>query len=442
MRNLAIIPARSGSKGLKDKNIKLLNGKPLLAYTIEVALESDIFDEIFVSTDSDVYAKIAQDYGANVPFLRSKELSTDTASSWNVVRDAVLSFRKIGGEFDTIALLQPTSPLRENKDIINAYHLMKMKNANTIVSVCEVDHSPLWSNILPEDKSLDNFLKEEFLNTNRQNLPTFYRVNGAIYIVKVDYLMKVENIYKENSYAYVMDKKRSVDIDDEFDFNYAKEILVEKFPKLRRIGEKRPNAFYNGKKEQLKTIIMGCDPSTEDNSLKFDTVFNLREDNGDVNFMNPYFNNIYKNLQYIFTENSGNKEFFQDEKFANQIYVQNLCKDYLEHETGYYKDNWAKWINYNTVYIEEFIQELNLVDPLHKLPVFLTAEELINALVLKERVHHYSCKILDYYQNRCGLIRSEDNKLGRILIPLGKLPSFNLAEFPQYCSIIKSTLKE
>lgn len=119
MRNIAIIPARSGSKGLKDKNIKLLNGVPLLAYTIKAAVESNMFNEIFVSTDSEVYAQIAREWGANVPFLRSAELSGDEVSAWDVVRDSIKRYEGLGKKFDTVALLQPTSPLRTSKDIIN-----------------------------------------------------------------------------------------------------------------------------------------------------------------------------------------------------------------------------------------------------------------------------------------------------------------------------------
>ncbi|MBO6246248.1 MAG: acylneuraminate cytidylyltransferase family protein, partial [Anaerovibrio sp.] len=121
VKNIAIIPARSGSKGLKDKNIKLMNGKPLLAYSIEAAKESGMFDEIMVSTDSPKYADIAIQYGAGVPFLRSAENSSDTAGSWDMVLEVLNNYQKIGREFDTVCLLQPTSPLRLAKDISDAY---------------------------------------------------------------------------------------------------------------------------------------------------------------------------------------------------------------------------------------------------------------------------------------------------------------------------------
>jgi CMP-N-acetylneuraminic acid synthetase len=225
VRNIAIIPARSGSKGLKDKNIKLLNGKPLMAYTIEAAQKSNLFDEIFVSTDSEEYAKIARDFGANVPFLRNKKLSSDTASSWDVVKDLLMNYKKLGKKFDTVALLQPTSPLRKFDDIINAYAEMEIKNANAIVAVCEVDHSPLWCNTLPENNSLKNFLNQDLIEKPRQSLATYYRINGALYIVKTDYLMSTENIYKEKCYGIVMPKENSIDIDDAVDFKIAEAFL-------------------------------------------------------------------------------------------------------------------------------------------------------------------------------------------------------------------------
>jgi CMP-N,N'-diacetyllegionaminic acid synthase len=227
MRNLAVIPARSGSKGIKDKNIKMLSGKPLLAYTIEAAKQSGLFDEIFVSTDSEKYAKIAQEWGASVPFLREDELSTDIASSWDVVKNAIIRFRDMGKEFDTVALLQPTSPLRTADDIIAGYNMMKEKDANIIVAVCEVDHSPLWSNILPKDLSFTNFINQDIVNMPRQSLPIYYRINGALYIAKTKYLMSTDNIYADKSYAVIMSKEHSVDIDDEMDFVIA-EVLLKK----------------------------------------------------------------------------------------------------------------------------------------------------------------------------------------------------------------------
>ena len=229
MKNIAIIPARSGSKGVKDKNIRLLNGKPLLAYSIEVAEKSAYYDEIFVSTDSSEYADIARKYGASVPFLRGEELASDTASTWDVVKDTLINYKKRGMEFDTITILQPTSPMRTTNDIINGFNQMKIKDANAVVSVCQVDHSPLWSNTLPEDGSLDNFLNKEVLNLPRQSLPTYYRINGALYIAKTDYALNAKSLYDNRCYSIVMSKENSIDIDDELDFIMAEIIMKQYF---------------------------------------------------------------------------------------------------------------------------------------------------------------------------------------------------------------------
>lgn len=232
MKNLAIIPARSGSKGLKDKNIKKLNGKPLLSYTIEAAKESGLFDEIMVSTDSEKYAKIAKEFGANIPFLRDENLSNDIASSWDVVKDVLGKYEALGEKFDTVALLQPTSPLRTSTDIIKGYRVMREKNANFVVGVCETDHSPLWSNKLPENHSMDNFIQADIVNIPRQSIPTFYRINGALYIIKTDYLTRSSNIYAERSYAVVMSKENSIDIDDEFDYQIAEFMANKIYPPI------------------------------------------------------------------------------------------------------------------------------------------------------------------------------------------------------------------
>lgn len=229
MKNIAIIPARSGSKGLKDKNIKLLKGKPLIYYSILSAQKSNLFDEIMVSTDSSEYAAIAKSLGASVPFLRSEELSTDSISSWEVVKDTLNRYKEKGKIFDTVSLLQPTSPLRTAEDIINGYGILENKKANFVVGVCEMDHSPLWSNTLPCDNSMENFIREEIVKLPRQKIPTYYRINGALYIIKTDYLLNSKDIYSQKSYAYVMPKEKSIDIDDDFDFRLASMIMSENY---------------------------------------------------------------------------------------------------------------------------------------------------------------------------------------------------------------------
>lgn len=225
MRHLAVIPARSGSKGLKDKNIKTLCGVPLIGYSIRAARESGLFSCVHLSTDSNEYARIGAEFGADVSFLRDDALASDQAGSWDVVRWVVERFEEKGQRFDTVALLQPTSPLRSAEDIAAAYRLLEEKNANVVVSVCEMEHSPLWSNTLPEDLSMERFEDPALSDVPRQELPVYYRMNGAIYLVKTEFLFSGKPVYGEGSYAYIMDQKRSVDIDDELDFLLAGTVL-------------------------------------------------------------------------------------------------------------------------------------------------------------------------------------------------------------------------
>ena len=227
LKNIAIIPARSGSKGLPDKNIKQLNGKPLMAYSIEAALKSKMFEEVMVSTDSNRYAEIAMRLGANVPFLRSEKNSSDSASSWDAVLEVLVAYKKIGKEFDTVCLLQPTSPLRTSEDIIAAYSSYIDNNATSVIGVCESDHSPLWMNRLPPDLSMDNFIMPLANDKPRQALDKFYRINGAIYIVDANHLQNSTNIYM-NSFAFIMEREKSIDIDSGLDFIIAEAIIKSK----------------------------------------------------------------------------------------------------------------------------------------------------------------------------------------------------------------------
>jgi len=225
VKSLAIIPARSGSKGVKHKNIKLLNGKPLLAYSIEAAIDSGLFTEIMVSTDSDEYAEIAKSYGAKVPFLRSDNNSTDSASSWDMVMEVLQNYKKMNCTFDNVCLLQPTSPLREASDIKNAYELFYDKDANSVISVCEMEHSPIVCMQVNDDCSMGEFVLNGKPGTNRQSVGKYYRINGAIYIVKTNILNNIQNLYTDRCFTYIMDEKKSIDIDTEFDFFVTEKII-------------------------------------------------------------------------------------------------------------------------------------------------------------------------------------------------------------------------
>jgi len=223
---LAIIPARGGSKRLPKKNILPLSGKPLIQWTIESAKKSKYIDTTMVSTDCLEIEKVAKDSGALVPYLRSITLSSDTASSMDVIFDVLKYYEEQNKSFDLVLLLQPTSPLRTQTDIDKAIELFIEKEASTVVSVTECDHSPLWSNTLPDNLSLSNFIGEDILLKRSQDLPTYYRLNGAIYLFDVKNIKRdINYLSSPNAFAFVMDKMHSIDIDDELDFKVAQAIL-------------------------------------------------------------------------------------------------------------------------------------------------------------------------------------------------------------------------
>lgn len=224
IKNLAIIPARSGSKGLKDKNVKKLNGKHLMGYSIEAALGAGVFDCVHVSTDSEEYRKVAMQYDADVSFLRSEKLSADEADTWDVVRYIAETFESMGQVFNRIMLLQPTSPLRTSEDIRNAYRLFEERKALSVISVCVADHSPLFMKPLNQEMSMNGFVQLN-RSVRRQEQENFYRLNGAIYMIDRSVLDNINELYGRRSYAYVMPRERSVDIDTADDFAYAEFLL-------------------------------------------------------------------------------------------------------------------------------------------------------------------------------------------------------------------------
>ena len=218
---LAIIPARGGSKRLPRKNVLDLCGKPLIAWSIKAGLNSKYIDKVVVSSDDDEILEISKKFGADI-LKRPYELANDTATTFDAIKHTIDNFEK----YDYIVLLQPTSPLRNEKHIDEAIELLEKKKADAIVSVCEMEHSPLWSNTLPKDGSMSNFLKDEILNKRSQDLEKFYRLNGAIYICKTEKLIENKSFFlKDNIFAYIMNRENSVDIDEEIDFKIAEVIL-------------------------------------------------------------------------------------------------------------------------------------------------------------------------------------------------------------------------
>lgn len=221
----ALIPARGGSKRLPRKNIKSLCGKPLIAWTIDVAKESKYIDSVVVSTDDFEIKEVAEKFGASVPFLRPENLSNDTASSFDVVKHAI-EFLNINKVNHLIVLLQPTSPLRTVEELDEALELFINKEASGVVSVSECEHSPMWSNTLPGNGCMSDFIRPEVQGKRSQDLPKFFRLNGSIYIYKTLPLLAQEKIFfDENVYSFETSLETAVDIDTALDFLMAETIM-------------------------------------------------------------------------------------------------------------------------------------------------------------------------------------------------------------------------
>ena len=218
---LAVVPARGGSKRLPRKNLLDLASKPLIAYSIEAGLQSKYIDKVVVSSDDEEILNISEKFGAQI-INRPDYLATDTASTFDAVKHTIDSLES----YDYIVLLQPTSPLRNSVHINEAIELLEERDADAVVSVCEMEHSPLWSNTLPNDGSMYKFLKDEVAGKRSQDLEKHYRVNGAIYICKVNRFLKEKTFFfKDNIFAYRMDKHDSIDIDEKIDFKLAEVLL-------------------------------------------------------------------------------------------------------------------------------------------------------------------------------------------------------------------------
>lgn len=220
---IAIIPARSGSKGLPGKNVKDLLGKPMIAYTIEAAKKSKYISDIIISTDAQEIADIAVSFGAICPFLRPKELASDSAMA---VDNYIYTIEKLNNEYDytieDFIVLQPTSPLRNVDDINGAISLFIEKQADSVISYVEESHPISWHKYINDDNRFENIF-DDTLKNRQDNKKSFYP-NGAIFVFNYN-LIKSKHYYSDKSYAYIMPKKRSVDIDYLDDFEYAQYLL-------------------------------------------------------------------------------------------------------------------------------------------------------------------------------------------------------------------------
>ncbi|TPN87878.1 acylneuraminate cytidylyltransferase family protein [Aquimarina algicola] len=223
MKALVVIPARGGSKGIPKKNIKPLNGKPLISYTIESALQLFSKEDICISTDCDDIAFESEKSGLDIHFKRPTELATDTAGTHEVLLHAINFYEEKGNFYDTLVLLQPTSPFRKSKHIKEALELYN-SDVDMVVSVKESKSNPYY-NLFEEEQGLLKKSKDGHY-TRRQDIPKVYEYNGAIYIINIRSLKKGKISAFNKVKKYVMDEISSMDLDNHLDWKIC-ELLIK-----------------------------------------------------------------------------------------------------------------------------------------------------------------------------------------------------------------------
>jgi len=221
---LSIIPARGGSKGLPGKNIANLAGKPLIAWTIEASLGSKYITKTVVSSDDKKILNISEEYGANT-IRRPDDLASDVATSESVVKHAIDYLESMGEVFDIVILLQPTSPLRNCKDIDSAFEVMFDSSATAVISTCEFDNKILKTFIESSNGFLEGISNNKYPFMRRQDLPKVYMSNGSIYIIDTKTFKNVNSFMTDKTLNYLMPKKGSVDIDSSDDLIQVEKIL-------------------------------------------------------------------------------------------------------------------------------------------------------------------------------------------------------------------------
>ena len=230
---ICVIPARRGSKGLADKNIRLLNKKPLLAWPIEAAIQSKCFEKIVVSTDSKEYAKIARNYGAEIPFIRPADLATDFASSADVCINIIEFYQKQSIDFEILCLLEPTSPLTTAKDVIDAFEMLhRSKQGRSLVGVgvAETSHPEFLCSIskegLLQPLLFDDEIKKSSIHIRRQDLTEkcfFY--DGSIYLTYTSDFQESKTFYHNKTLCKIFSKFQNFEIDDIDDFKIIEAII-------------------------------------------------------------------------------------------------------------------------------------------------------------------------------------------------------------------------
>ena len=335
MKKIAIIPARSGSKGLVNKNILMLLDKPILAYTIEAAIQSEKFIKVIVSTDSLEYKEIAEKYGAEV-VMRGEELSNDSATSYMVIKDIL--GKNLGLEYDYFMLLQPTSPFRNYQHINESIEKFEknISNYDFLVSMTETSKASTLIKPIEEDESLKHY-DLDFSNYKRQNYKEYYP-NGAIFIGKNKEYLERKHFFGKKSLAYFMNKADSIDIDDRLDFEFA--ILLMSMKQKEKQLLKNIENRIEEKKEKFNKV--------EDITLIGHSIF----DNWGIEMFQGYkVNNLgirgINTIQY-------NNMIFEKELIKNigkYVFLMAGTNDIVIN--NWKKEDTLLWINESIRYIEE-----------------------------------------------------------------------------------------
>lgn len=229
MKILAIIPARAGSKGVKNKNIIDLCGKPLIQYTIDEVKKVSGIDRILVSTESAKIKEVADKFGEFVPFLRPQEFAEDKSRTIDVIKHAVQKLKKDYNEsYDYICLLQPTSPLRIAEDIENCIQIITTQKEGSVVSLVKIDEPHPHKMKVIKYNQIQPLLSNTDSSVPRQELPPVYELNGAVYLCETKALLRDENFFSKPSTPYIMPEDRSVNINNHFDLFLAKYLIENK----------------------------------------------------------------------------------------------------------------------------------------------------------------------------------------------------------------------
>lgn len=225
-RVIAVVPARLGSKGLPGKNMRMLGGRPMSAWTIEAALSSSLVDEVVVTSDDDEVLELATSMGVSSVRRRAPALALDTTPMTAVIDDVIKALASPPAEDGILVLLQPTSPLRTANHIDEALRQMTHAAAEAVIAVCKAEHSPLLMNTLPPDRMMGDFVPPDIRGRNRQELQQYYRINGAMYASSIAYFHRSAGFLGSSTVAFVMRQEDSVDVDTEFDFSLAECVLL------------------------------------------------------------------------------------------------------------------------------------------------------------------------------------------------------------------------